>query len=90
MLPWRSEDVNDNCRIANQDECRPVYHGDFNCESGKDLTLDWWAEQMDLHSVKITEIERLSNLKDRIWNFLGFLGVMRWAQLDFSFTRDYC
>ena len=64
MLPWRSEDVNDNCRISNQDECRPVYHGDFNCQSGKDLTLDWWAEQMDLHSVKITEIERLSNLKE--------------------------
>merc|ERR1712131_287465 len=63
MLPWRSEDVNDNCRIANQDECRAVYHGDFSCESGKDLSLNWWAEQMDLHSVKVIEIEKLSNLK---------------------------
>ena len=69
MLPWRSEDVNDNCRIANQDECRAVYHGDFSCESGKDLSLDWWAEQMDLHSVKVTEIEKLSNLKERIYHF---------------------
>ena len=67
MLPWRGEDVNDNCRIANQDECRAVYHGDFSCESGKGLSLDWWAEQMDLHSVKVTEIEKLSNLKERIY-----------------------
>ena len=69
MLPWRGEDVNDNCRIANQDECRAVYHGDFSCESGKGLSLDWWAEQMDLHSVKVTEIEKLSNLKERIYDF---------------------
>ena len=72
MLPWRSEDVNDNCRVANQDECRAVYHGDFSCESGKELSLDWWAEQMDLHSVKVTEIEKLSNLKERIYDFSEF------------------
>ena len=65
MLPWRSDDVNDNCRIANQDECRIVYHGDFNCGQEKELDFNWWAEQMDLHSVKVTEIEKLSNLKER-------------------------
>ena len=64
--------MNDNCRIANQDECRAVYHGDFSCESGKELSLNWWAEQMDLHSVKVTEIEKLSNLKERIYNFSKF------------------
>ena len=86
MLPWRSEDVNDNCRIANQDECRAVYHGDFSCESGKDLSLNWWAEQMDLHSVKVTEIEKLSNLKERIYHFdyAIFLFAFGWVWLEFG------
>ena len=97
MLPWRGEDVNDNCRIANQDECRAVYHGDFSCESGKGLSLDWWAEQMDLHSVKVTEIEKLSNLKERIYyiydlyiRYIIYTNILyiRFSEFCLNFCRE--
>ena len=84
--------MNDDCRIANQDECRAVYHGDFSCESGKELSLDWWAEQMDLHSVKVTEIEKLSNLKERIYyiyDFLNFVSIFVASKNTFYILESF-
>merc|ERR1712021_293255 len=56
LFPWRSTQQADaHCRIANNDECRQTYAGDFNCHEADaytevGLTKAWWRDQMDEHS----------------------------------------
>ena len=42
-----------------------IYPADFNCawELNKDLDREWWADQMDQHSAKVVEIERLTGMR---------------------------
>ena len=47
---------------------RQTYPGDFNCHeadaaSEKGLSKSWWRDQMDEHSAKVIEIERLTGLR---------------------------
>ena len=47
---------------------RRTYPGDFNCHeadatSEKGLSKAWWRDQMDEHSAKVIEIERLTGLR---------------------------
>jgi len=68
LLPWRSDQQEKaGCRVANQEECRLTYAGDFNCfKNGPgqmNLSPEWWSDQMDEHSAKVIEIEKLTGLK---------------------------
>ena len=47
---------------------RETYPGDFNCHeadasSENGLSKAWWRDQMDEHSAKVIEIERLTGLR---------------------------
>ena len=67
LIPWRTRNEIE-CRIVNENECRNVYPADFNCQkptSPEDNPEDnWWKEQIHLHSAKVIEIEKLTNLKE--------------------------
>jgi len=69
LFPWRSaQQAKAMCRIANWMECRQTYPGDFNCHeadatSENGLSKAWWRDQMDEHSAKVIEIERLTGLR---------------------------
>ena len=46
-----------------------TYPGDFNCHkadatSHSGLSKAWWRDQMDQHSAKVVEIERITGLKE--------------------------
>merc|ERR1712046_534499 len=54
--------------MGNWMECRRTYPGDFNCHEGdatseNGLSKAWWRDQMDEHSAKVIEIERLTGLR---------------------------
>lgn len=48
--------------------CSQTYAGDFNCHEAdayteQGLSKAWWRDQMDEHSAKIIEIEKMTGLK---------------------------
>ena len=51
---------------------RLTYAGDFNCfKNGPgqmNLSPEWWSDQMDEHSAKVIEIEKLTGLKEYLNN----------------------
>ena len=47
--------LQESCLISNEDDgVRQTFFGDFNCAliENRDIGLDWWTEQLDLHSAK--------------------------------------
>ncbi|CBY23601.1 unnamed protein product [Oikopleura dioica] len=73
LYPWRHntsasfESEYSPCIVINEEETRQLYFGNFNCRLTFFIPfVEWWQEKLEIHSVRLLEIERMTGME-----FLG-------------------